>query len=141
MRRMFKILMGFGILVALLLGFLMYLPYLFIGPPLPLLSISNDDSIHHLIGIEIMDSHNNSMFKKTYELDSQESISQPKPFWLLLQLSHPLYESKHTVEIALDEVVVETYNTQLNPWTMVIISITNRDLSEGSPLDICVMAV
>jgi hypothetical protein len=136
MQRIFKILMGIGILVVLAMGFLMYLPYLFIGSPLPLLSITNDDYIHHSIDIEIIDSHNNSMFKKTYELDSQKSVSQPKPLWLLLQLSYPFYESKHIVKITLDDTLMETHNTRINPWKMVIISITNRNLPEDSPLEI-----
>jgi hypothetical protein len=93
------------------------MPYLFIGVPTSLFSINNHDSNEHKVAIEVFDSNNESVFKKTYELAPKAYISQSKSTWLLMQLSIPSGNTKEwTFKATLDDDVTEIRQIKLQPW-------------------------
>ncbi|AKB19224.1 hypothetical protein MSWHS_2361 [Methanosarcina sp. WWM596] len=106
-------------IVTLIAICLISMPYIFIGPPLPLFSIYNNDINEHEVVIEIFDSNNESVFKQTYEMAPEAMISQSKPVWLLLQLSIPPgNEENYTFKVNLDNNVTNTHQIGLQVWVM-----------------------
>ncbi len=132
-----RILIGFVILLAVLF---ITLPYVFMGPPGPLFSISNNDVNKHSVAVELINSDNKSMFKQTYELAPKTQISQSKPLWLLLLLSIPPGNTNEcTFKVTLDNNVVDTYQIGLQAWVMADIILYGSDAE--TPLSVRILAV
>lgn len=127
----------FGLLtVACFIG----MPFLLIGSPLPIFSIDNKDVNEHKAVIEIFDSTNKSVFKKTYELAPEDRVSQPKPTWLILQLSIPPGDKEeYTVKVILDDNLTKTHSIRVELWNTVDIKIHGYDAE--SPISMGIESV
>ena len=111
-------LLGIASIVMLIAIFLFAWPYILVGAPSSLFSISNNDSNEHKVAIEVFDSNNESVFKQTYELAPEASVWQPKSTWLLLQLYIPPGNSKEwTFKATLDDKITDIRQIKLHPWT------------------------
>lgn len=111
-------LLGIASIVMLIAIFLIAMPYILVGAPPSLFSIHNNDSNEHKVEIEVFDSNNESVLKKTYEVAPKADISQPKPNWLLLQLFIPPRNTKEwTFKATLDDDIKEICQIELQPWT------------------------
>jgi hypothetical protein len=110
---------------------------LLLGPPTSLFYIDNEDLQSHEVTVEVFDSHNESIFKETYELAPEARISQPKPVWLILQWSMPwskgkyIYWSKgaYKFKIILDGETEGSLGALLHPWVSVDININSNSSS------------
>lgn len=119
--------------------FLTAIPFIFLGPVPPFFYIYNEDINKHEAVIEIFDSENESVFNKIYELKPEESKSQPKPLWLLLELSFPPGDKeKYEVRVTSDENITET--RQLESQLSNSIDITLHNDTEF-PITIGIMTV
>lgn len=119
--------------IVLIVILLVSMPFLFIGMPSPLFSITNNDNNDHTVTIEIFDSTNHSLFKEVYELDPEANIPQSKPTWLILELAFPPGARKEcTLKVILDENTSETSYMELGLWDTV--DITLYDDYEDSPI-------
>lgn len=127
-------------IVTLITVCLIAMPFIIIGAPLPLFSIDNKDINEHKVVIEIFDSNNESVFKKTYELAPEASISQSKPVWLLLQLSIPPGNTKEcTFKVTLDDNITNVHQIGLQVWVMADIKLYEEDTE--NPLSVGVVTV
>lgn len=91
-------------------------------------SIDNEDVNEHEAVIEIFDSTNESIFNKMYELSPEEHISQPKPLWLLLQLSFPPGDKEnYKVKVTLDNNITETRLIEFELWNTVDVKLYNHE--------------
>ena len=68
--------------------------------------IRNNDAGTHEVTVEILDLHNNSIIKESYNLYPDESVSEAKPFSLLYSIGMKNY----TFKITLDNGVEENYS-------------------------------
>ena len=128
MKRIYKILIGAGIAVLILVSFYILFPFWLVGPPPDsLYSIENDDINKHTVLVKLFDSHNKTVFKKTHVLDPGEEVDYPKPLWILL----PWSDGKYTIAITLDGKIRKTCEIMLHPWMTVLI-----DLYAEEPLTI-----
>lgn len=108
--------------------FFIAMPFIFLGLPLPFFSIDNEDVNEHEAVIEIFDSTNESIFNKMYELSPEEHISQPKPLWLLLQLSFPPGDKEnYKVKVTLDNNITETRLIEFELWNTVDVKLYNHE--------------
>ncbi|MGI5991406.1 MAG: hypothetical protein ACOX79_07565 [Methanosarcina sp.] len=74
------------------------------GPALDhFFELKNHDVGTHDVSVEILDSHNKSIFKESYKLRPNESISRTKPF----NLRNSFELKEYTFKIALDNGVAE----------------------------------
>lgn len=74
------------------------------GPALDhFFELKNHDVGTHDVSIEILDSHNKSIFRESYKLHPDESISRKKPF----NLRNSLESKEYTFKIVLDNGVAE----------------------------------
>lgn len=120
------------------------LPFLVLGAPTPLYSIDNDNPESHEVTVEVLDSHNESVFEETYELAPKEHVSQPKPLWLLLRWATPwskgryIYWSEGVYEfkVILDGETEGSLGALLHPWVSVDI-----DINSSSPVKIEINSV
>lgn len=118
-----------------LLLFLLFIPivaiigyyaliFLLGGPALPnFFEIRNNDAGIHEVTVEILNSHNSSMFKESYKLYPDESVSEAKPFSLLYSIGMKNYTFKITLDNGVEE---ETIPVSLHRWSTPIIVI-DRD--------------
>lgn len=119
-----------GIVILILTGFIA-MPFLFIGPPEPLFSIYNNDINKHSVVVELFDSDNKSVFKQTYELSSEATIWQPKPTWMLLELSIPPGDSEeYKLKTILDNNFTDNYQIELQTWGMADIVLYENNAEE-----------
>lgn len=143
-----KISILLGTLVLILLSYFVVFPYLLVGPPTPLFYACNNDLQSHEVTVEVFDSHNESIFKESYELATEERIAQPKSLWLLLRWSMPLSKGKYTYwaegeyefKVNLDGEIKDTCRTLPHPWSSVVIDINKANTSD-SPMFIGVITV
>ncbi|MGB9928668.1 MAG: hypothetical protein ACPK85_09725 [Methanosarcina sp.] len=127
-RRRLFILTGFVILI--LIGFIT-MPFLFIGPPQPLFSIHNNDINKHSVVVELFNSDNKSLFEQTYELSPEATIWQPKPTWMLLELSIPPGDSEeYKLKTILDNNFTDNYQIELQTWGMADIVLYEKDAED-----------
>ena len=127
-------------IVTLIAICLIAMPFIFIGPPSPLFFISNKDVNEHEAVVEIFNSDNESVFKKTYELAPEEYISQPKPAWLLLQLSFPPGDKEnYTVKVTSYSNLTETRLIEFELWNTVDVKLYNDEAEK--PISIGVETV
>jgi hypothetical protein len=139
-----KIFIFLGILILILLSYFAVFPFLLLGPPTSLFYIDNEDLQSHEVTVEVFDSHNESIFKETYELAPEEHISQPKPLWLLLRWSMPWSKGKYIYwsegayefKIILDGETTGSLGALLHPWISVGI-----DINSSSPVKIRIETV
>jgi len=129
-----KIFLGIGAVLVIAIGFFVIFPYLLVGPPLPLLSIENKDiNNEHEVVVEIFNSNNQSIFKKTVLLSPNEEISYPKPLWLKL----PWTRGEYTFKITMDDTYRLPFMTEIYPWVEIHIILYSKDRKgQISPLTI-----
>lgn len=140
MRVRTKILIGIGIVALIAIGFFVIFPYFLVCPPLPLFSIENrDGNNEHGVVVEIFDSDNQSIFKKTVVLGPKEEICYPKPYWLKLTWSR----GEYTFKVTVDDTITETCKTEVYPWLEVLIYLYTKDPLSGeiSPITIARVVV
>lgn len=91
------------------------------GPALPdFVEIRNNDTEPHEVTVEVLDSHNSSIFKESYKLHPNETISEAKPFSLL----YSIYMKEYTFRTTLDNGTEEsTITITLHRWSTAIIVI------------------
>jgi hypothetical protein len=119
-----KILIGVGIVVLLVVGFYVIFPFYLVGPPLPLLSLKNEDVSSHEVVIEIFDQNNKSIFKETYELDPEEEIRHPRPFLLKFR-----WLKECTLKVTVDNNTTEMCKTDVYSWKEFCITIGKDPVS------------
>ena len=119
-----KILIGVGIVVLLVVGFYFIFPFYLVGPPLPLLSLKNEDVSSHEVVIEIFDQNNKSIFKETYELDPEEEIRHPRPFLLKFR-----WLKECTLKVTVDNNTTEMCKTDVYSWKEFCITIGKDPVS------------
>lgn len=74
------------------------------GPALPnFFELNNHDAGTHEVSVEILNSHNESIFKESYRLHPEESVSRTKPF----NLKNSFEQKKYTFKVVLDNGVAE----------------------------------
>lgn len=134
MKKLYALVIMAGIFLSVAL-FFTAMPFIFLGHPLPFFSIYNKDVYDHETVIEILDSDNESVFKKAYELAPQELISEPKPSWLLLRLSFPPGDKeKYTVKVTSDSNMTKSLRVELQLWNNAHIELYGDDAE--SPITI-----
>jgi hypothetical protein len=115
----YLLLIAVSIVAGIAISFIA-LPFIFMGSPLPLFSINNNDNIEHTVAIEILNSNNKSLVNQTYELTPKAEISEPKSILMLLKLSIPSENlEEYTFRITLDNKVTDTHKTMLSTWNTV----------------------
>ena len=119
-----KMLTGAGIVVLLLIGFYIIFPFYLVGPPLPLLSLKNEDVINHEAMIEIFDQNNKSIFREKYELDPEEEIRYTRPFLLNFR-----WLKECTLKVTVDNDIRKIYETDVYPWKEFCIAIDKDPIS------------
>lgn len=127
MKKQFQFLVMAGIFLSVALCFIA-MPFVFLGAPLPFFSIYNKDVNGHETVVEILDSNNESVFKKMYELAPQELTSEPKPSWLLLRLSFPPGDKEdYTVKVTSDNNITKSRQVELQLWNNAHIELYGDD--------------
>ncbi len=104
------------------------------GAPTPLFSIYNGDPESHEVIVEVLDSHDESVFKETYELAPEAHVSQPKPVWLILQWLMPWSKGKYIYwsegaykfNVILDGETEGSSGLFLHPWVSEYININSN---------------
>jgi hypothetical protein len=94
------------LLIILLAAFVGYYALIFLlgGPALPnFFEIRNNDAGTHEVTVEILDSHNSSIFKESYKLYPNERISKAKPFDLLYSTRMKNYTFRITLDNGVEE--------------------------------------
>ncbi len=117
-----------GIILLILVGFYIILPYIFIGPPASFFSVYNGDETSHVVTIEITDSNNKPIFENTYKLSPHEKAIESKSLWLLFKMSLPLNKDSYTIKTSLEDKVSKETNMSLDPWTTLFISIIDSSV-------------
>ncbi|WP_243685135.1 hypothetical protein [Methanosarcina barkeri] len=80
------------------------------GPALPnFFELNNHDAGTHEVSVEILNSHNESIFKESYRLHPEESVSRTKPF----NLKNSFEQKKYTFKVVLDNGVAEEKNLDI----------------------------
>jgi len=91
------------------------------GPALPdFFEIRNNDTETHEVTVEVLDSHNSSIFKESYNLYPNETISEAKPFSLLRSVNMKEYTFRTTLDNGTDDATV---SIPLHCWSTAIIVI------------------
>lgn len=89
--------------LAAIVGYYL-LMLLLAGPALDnFFELKNHDAGTHEVSVEILDSDNKSVFKETYKLRPDESISETKPF----NLRNSLESREYTLRVGLDNGVAK----------------------------------
>jgi len=106
--------------LAAIVGYYLLI-FLIGGPALDnLFELKNHDAGTHKVTVEILDSDNKSVFKETYKLRPDESISGTKPF----SLKNSLESKEYTFKIVLDNGVAEEKTSiSLHRWSTATIDI------------------
>lgn len=117
-----------GIILLILVGFYIILPYIFIGPPASFFSVYNGNETGHVVTIEITDSNNKPIFENTYKLSPHEKAIESKSLWLLFKMSLPLNKDSYTIKTSLENNVSKEINMSLDPWTTLFISIIDSSI-------------
>ena len=91
------------------------------GPALPnFFELKNHDAGTHEVSVEILNSHNESIFKESYRLHPEESVSITKPF----NLKNSFEQKKYAFKITLDNGVAEEKTSiYLHRWSTATIDI------------------
>lgn len=89
--------------IAAIVGYYLLI-LLLAGPALDnFFELKNHDAGTHEVSVEILDSDNKSVFKETYKLRPDESVSKTKPFIL----RYSLEPKEYTFKVILDNGVAE----------------------------------
>jgi len=97
------------------------LTFLLVGPAEDnFFELKNHDLGTHEVSVEILNSHNESVFKESYKLSPDESVSRTKPF----NLKNSFDQKKYTFKVVLDNGVAEERTSiSLHRWSTAIIDI------------------
>lgn len=97
------------------------LTFLLVGPADEnFFELENHDLGTHEVSVEILNSHNESVFKESYKLSPDESVSRTKPF----NLKNSFDQKKYTFKVVLDNGVAEEKTSiSLHRWSTAIIDI------------------
>ena len=106
--------------LAAILGYYLLI-FLLAGPALDnFFELKNHDAGTHEVSVEILDSHNESVFKESYKLRPDESVSRTKPF----NLRNSLESKEYTFKVTLDNGVAEKKTSvSLHRWSTATIDI------------------
>lgn len=98
-----------------------FLTFLLVGPAEDnFFELKNHDVGTHEVSVEILNSHNESVFKESYKLSPDESVSRTKPF----NLKNSFDQKKYTFKVVLDNGVAEEKTSiSLHRWSTAIIDI------------------
>lgn len=108
------------ILIVTIVGY--YALILLIGGPASdkFFELTNYDVGTHEISVEILDSHNESVFKESYKLRPKESVSKVKPF----NLRNSFESKEYIFRIILDNGVAEERTSiSLDRWSTATIDV------------------
>ncbi len=91
------------------------------GPALPnFFELKNHDVGTHEVSVEILNSHNESIFKESYRLHPEESVSITKPF----NLKNSFEQKKYTFKVVLDNGFAEEKTLiSLHRWSTATINL------------------
>ena len=91
------------------------------GPALPnFFELKNHDVGTHEVSVEILNSHNESIFKESYRLHPDEPVSITKPF----NLKNSIEQKKYTFKVVLDNGVAEEKTSiSLHRWSTATINL------------------
>jgi len=97
------------------------LTFLLVGPAEEnFFELKNHDVGTHEVSVEILNSHNESVFEESYKLSPDESVSRTKPF----NLKNSFDQKKYTFKVVLDNGVAEERTSiSLHRWSTAIIDI------------------
>ncbi len=97
------------------------LTFLLVGPADDnFFELKNHDVRTHEVSVEILNSHNESIFKESYKLLPDESVSRIKPF----NLKNSFEQKKYTFKVVLDNGVAEEKTSiSLHRWSTATIDI------------------
>jgi len=127
MKTFIKVIIGIAVIVVVVL---VVMPYMLMGAPLPLFSITNQHFDNHEVMVEILDFNNKSVFNETYKLGPEERISYPENVWEK-EIKWP--KGEYTFKVTLDGKVMRTYRETVDTWKLTSISINrNGDLEIGT---------
>ncbi|WP_462271967.1 hypothetical protein [Methanohalophilus sp.] len=116
------------------------LPFVFLGAPSPLFTITNTDINEHDVLIELFDSNNNLVYNNTYELIPESKILQSKPSGMLLQLSFPPgNKEEYLLKITSDDNITKSRQIELELWNTIDVKLYDDDV--GCNISIGVEAV
>ncbi len=106
--------------LAAIVGYYL-LTFLLVGPAEDnFFELRNHDVGTHEVSVEILNSHNESIFKESYKLRPDESVSKTKPF----NLKNSFEQKKYTFKVVLDNGVAEEKTSiSLHRWSTAIINI------------------
>ncbi|AKB62791.1 hypothetical protein MSMAS_2946 [Methanosarcina mazei S-6] len=106
------------------------------GPALPnFFEIRNNDAGTHEVTVEILDSHNSSIFKESYKLYPGERASEAKPSGLQYSTGMKKYTFKITLDNGIEE---KNIPISLHRWSTAVIDI---DWENEDPILIMVYTV
>ena len=126
------------LLIILLAAFVGYCALIFLlcGPALPnFFEIRNNDAGTHEVTVEILDSHNSSIFKESYKLYPGERASEAKPSGLQYSTGMKKYTFKITLDNGIEE---KNIPISLHRWSTAVIDI---DWENEDPILIMVYTV
>lgn len=106
--------------IAAIAGYYLLI-FLLAGPALDnFFELKNYDAGTHEASVEILDSDNKSVFKETYKLRPDESVSRTKPF----SLRNSLESREYTLRVVLDNgVAEENTSVSLDRWSTATIDV------------------
>ncbi|WP_269850343.1 hypothetical protein [Methanosarcina horonobensis] len=91
-----------------------------VQPYLIFFEIRNNDTKAHEVTVEVLDSHNSSIFKESYRLHPNETIYEAKPSSLLHSVNMKEYTFRTTLDNGTEEANV---SIPLHRWSTAIIVI------------------
>lgn len=105
------------------------LPFLFMGPALPLFEVNNIDEQGHDVHIEVLDQNNITIATEEGYIGWAEGMSHPRTLLQWLPVSH-----EYTIKISIDGKTETVHNITIDdPHTTVNIEINgpNEDINES----------
>jgi len=127
-KTMNKIIVATGVFVFILISCYAAIPFIFMGPPVPLFTVHNHDITNHEVIVEVFNSNNESIIKETYMLDQKDDISRSRPLGLKL----PWSGRKYIFKVTMDGKITETSKMEIpDVYTMVNIRLYKKDYVSG----------
>lgn len=128
MEKINKKLRYLGIVLLILAGFFIILPYLFMGPPTSFFSVENGDETNHTLLIKIVDSNRKPIFEENYKLSPHEKTKESKSLWLLFKMAFSLNKNNYMIKATLENNTSTEESISLNPWTSLHISVIDKSV-------------
>jgi hypothetical protein len=122
MEKINKNMMYSSLIVIGIVFLFLVVPYIFMGPPGPLVAIRNVDNVSHDASISIYNEKNKIIFNENYVLEPDTEVRESKSIMFLIIKSFPSNEL-YSVEVTLDNNTSEIYPTPLTRWETVEVKI------------------